>query len=62
MSFKNASVSALDAGGSRGTSCTADSCAPAKCGELPRRCASTVDPGSSTAGPSSAEADVSVGV
>lgn len=65
MSLKNASVSALDAGGSRGTSCIGI-CAPGNCGTLPCPCKSTFDPCSSSAAPSSAEnvwgADVSVGV
>jgi hypothetical protein len=64
MSFKNASVSALDAGGSRGTSCIVGELA--NCEPLPWRCISTFDPGSSAPAPSSAEnvwgADVSVGV
>lgn len=61
-SFKNASVSAIDAGGSLGVSCTGDVCVPAT---LPWRCASTLDPGSNAAPPSSVEGvrglDISMG-
>jgi len=66
MPPKNASVSANDAGGSRGASCTMGVCASAERGELSRCCASTFGPGPSTADCSSVEddrdADASVGV
>lgn len=64
-SFKNASVSANDAGGSRGASGTEGVCTPADCGTLPWRCAFTIHPGSNVVPPSSVEGvrglDISMG-
>jgi hypothetical protein len=59
-SFKNASVSSIDAGGSRGTSCTVDPCAPTNA--MSWCCAPTFDPGSNAAAPSSAEDEWGLGV
>lgn len=63
--FKNASVSSIDAGGSRGVFCTIGDCTPADCGTLPWRCPSAFGPGSNVAPPSSVEGvwglDISIG-
>jgi hypothetical protein len=63
--FKNASVSAIDAGGNRGVSCTGGVCTPANCGTLLWRCPSTFHPDSNAAPPSSVEGvrglDISMG-